>query len=305
MTVGGNLVMVSGVPVPRANDILGASYQLYHHVETNDTVVRTVSYSLPEDLHEHIQTVAPTTYFGSSRPQWNKPRPVRSTATREKEFVKVLHSRERYVSPPYLRWLYKTMGYEPAAMKLNKVAVVGFMEQYPNYQDLEHFLGEFRTDGEDGEFTIKLVNDGDFSAKKPGFQANLDVQLVEAMTYPTPNIFYSIGGVTGTATDPFINWISYMDGQTVLPQTITMSYYGNENEVPQDYAEWLCRGFGVLGSRGASILFASGDWGVGRGDWLVEDSSGTIKAHFQPTFPASCTCGVDFSQFEGGTRRQT
>lgn len=72
MTLVGNWMMVSDVPVPQANDIFDASYLLYHHAEANTTVVRTVSYSLPEALHRHIQTVSPTTYFGSPRAQWNK-----------------------------------------------------------------------------------------------------------------------------------------------------------------------------------------------------------------------------------------
>jgi len=61
-TLGGIWVTVIGVPVPQANDILGVSYQLYQHVETNDTALLTVSYSLPEALHGHIQT-----YFSSPR----------------------------------------------------------------------------------------------------------------------------------------------------------------------------------------------------------------------------------------------
>ncbi len=73
-TLDGNWLMVTGVPVPRTNDILGASYQLYQHVETNKVVLRTVSYSLPDALHGHIQTIAPTTYFGSPRTQRKNPR---------------------------------------------------------------------------------------------------------------------------------------------------------------------------------------------------------------------------------------
>jgi tripeptidyl-peptidase-1 len=67
---GGNRLTLTGVPVSKANKLLGASYQLYQHAETNETIVRTVSYSLPEALHAHVQTVAPTTYFASPRTVW-------------------------------------------------------------------------------------------------------------------------------------------------------------------------------------------------------------------------------------------
>ncbi len=47
--------------------------------------------------------------------------------------------------------------------------------------------------------------------------------------------------------------------------------------------------------RGASVLFATGDLGVGKGDCLVKDSSGHVSVQFHPVFPATCTCGVFFS----------
>ena len=46
----------------KANDLLGASYQLYRHAGTNETILRTASYAL---LAMDVKTVALTTYFGS------------------------------------------------------------------------------------------------------------------------------------------------------------------------------------------------------------------------------------------------
>ena len=45
-----------------ANAILGASYQLFCHTETNEMVIRTVGYLLPAALHAHVQMATPTTY---------------------------------------------------------------------------------------------------------------------------------------------------------------------------------------------------------------------------------------------------
>ncbi|KAH8997722.1 peptidase S8/S53 domain-containing protein [Lactarius hatsudake] len=63
MTHGGNTLMLKAVSVIQANTLLGASYQLYRHVERGETIVRTVGYSLPAQLHWHVLTVAPTTSF--------------------------------------------------------------------------------------------------------------------------------------------------------------------------------------------------------------------------------------------------
>ncbi len=68
MTHGGSWLTVTGVPVSQVNKVLGASYQLYQQAGTNDTaILRTVGYGLPTMLHTHMQTVAPTTYFASTR----------------------------------------------------------------------------------------------------------------------------------------------------------------------------------------------------------------------------------------------
>src|SRR6266702_475728 len=42
ITHGGNTLMLKGVSVTQANALLNASYQLYRHVESSETIVRTV-----------------------------------------------------------------------------------------------------------------------------------------------------------------------------------------------------------------------------------------------------------------------
>ncbi|KAH9023042.1 hypothetical protein EDB83DRAFT_2555614 [Lactarius deliciosus] len=70
MTHGGTTLTLRGVSVIQANALLGASYQLYGQVETNETVVRTVGYALPDALHGLVQTVAPpTTCFSTPHMQ--------------------------------------------------------------------------------------------------------------------------------------------------------------------------------------------------------------------------------------------
>jgi len=300
-TLGGNWLKVIGVPVLQANDILGASYQLYLHGETNGTVIRTVSYSLPEVLHGHIQTVVPTTYFGSPRMEWKerRMRPSGVALARANvgsgEHVTVLPSRAAtVVTPAYVRWLYNTMGYVPAAVDRNSLGIAGFRKQYPSPEDLLDFMEEYRSDVEDAKFTVEPVNDGEYDPNQPGVEANLNIQLTEAITYPTPNIFYSIGGIPDpdpeSDTDPYIMWLEYMLQQSRIPQTITISYGGYEYDFPPAYAEELCDLFAQLGALGVSILFASGDWGVGEGGCLIRDSSGHVSVQFLPLFPASCTC---------------
>ncbi|KAH9001905.1 subtilisin-like protein [Lactarius hatsudake] len=295
LTPGGNWLKVIGVPVLQANDILGASYQLYQHVKTNNTVLRTVSYSLPDVLHGHIQTVVPTTYFGSPRTQRKKPRfgphgvPAARANAGLEELVTTPPNRGPVVTPSYLRWLYRISGYVPAAVDRNAIGIAGYMMQYPSPQDLKDFMTEFRTDGEDTTYTVLPVNDGGYDPSHPGIETNLDIQYAATVTYPTPAFYYITGGEETLPADSYVPWLAYVLEQENLPQIISTTYSGNEYEVPQEFAEGVCELFAKLGALGVSVLFSPGDWGVGdAGNCLVRGSSGDISVRFLPQFPASC-----------------
>ena len=74
--------------------------------------------------------------------------------------------------------------------------------------------------------------------------------------------------------------------QKTIPQTISTSYGDDEQTVPLDYATSVCNMFAQLGAMGVSVLFASGDSGVGGGPCRSNDGKGSKK--FIPAFPASC-----------------
>ncbi|KAH8982928.1 subtilisin-like protein [Lactarius hatsudake] len=293
MTLGGNWLRVVGVSVSHANRILGASYRLYQHVETNDTVVRTISYSLPEVLHGHIQTIVPTTYFSSSLTEAMRPRMHISTAveTRKKAGSGLSSRDEDGMTPSYLRTLYRTSGYAPKATDRNALGIAGYGGQFPSPHDLTLFMHEYRTDGEDATFTVTQINGGGYDPANPGIEGNLDIQYAEAMAYPTRHIYYSTGGTADSPTDdPYLCWLRYMivQNDVDIPRTISTSYGGYELTLPPEYAVSVCNLFGQLGLRGVSVLFSSGDNGVGEGDCLFRDSSGDESVRFIPTFPATC-----------------
>ncbi|KAH8994273.1 subtilisin-like protein [Lactarius akahatsu] len=278
----GSWLTLTGVPVSKANDILGASYRLYNHVETNHTVLRTISYSIPEALHEHIHTIVPTTYFGSPPTEGRKLRMrpnsavwARAEAGSEESVNVLSRDLEGYASPSYA-----TMGSTRARRTWGL------------------FMTEFRTDGEDATFSVVQIQGGGNDPDTPGIEANLDTQYAAAMTYPTTNVFYSTGGALDTF-DPFFNFVTYvLTKEMRIPRTITTSYGGPEYHFPFDYAMRVCRLFAELGLLGVSVLFSSGDSGVGKGDCLFE-VDGYVSVHFIPEFPATCP----YLTTVGGTTR--
>jgi tripeptidyl-peptidase-1 len=296
-THGGAWLTVAGVLVSQANDLLGASYQLYQHAKTNHTIIRTVGYAIPAVLHTHVQAVAPTTCFASTR--------VRRETLRRRSFVTaasqaevesgrpvtVLSSRDTAsgaINPSELHWLYKTFAYVPAATDKNALGVVGLVKDYPSQEDLTQFMTSFYSNAQAATFAVVPVNGGEENLN-PTDEASLDVQYSSAMAYPTPNTFYSVGGGGEWSDegeplpgDVYHELLTFMLDLPKIPQTVSISYGFAENAFPEEYATAVCNLFAQLGVRGVSVLFPSGDDGVGPGNCV----------QFIPEFPSSCTSGV-------------
>ncbi|KAH9015289.1 subtilisin-like protein [Lactarius hengduanensis] len=233
-THGGGWLMVSGVPVSRANEMLGASYQLYWHAGTN--------------------TIAPTTHFASMGTLQQTP-PTRfdgaaaSLGEGASGEPKDVSRRDVRVTPMFLRVLYGTVKYEPAATDRNVLGVTGYL-------------------GHDTSFKVEQVNGGGDNPNDPGDEANLNIRVTQGITYPVQHVFYSSAGPppfnsdgswSTNSNEPYLDWIIYITSKGPIPLTITTSYGDDEQTVPKDYAKSVCTLFARFGQRGVSVLFASGD----------------------------------------------
>jgi tripeptidyl-peptidase-1 len=283
---------LTDVSVTKANDLLGASYQVYRHIETNETVIRTVGYALPAALHGHVLTVSPTTEFAFPSMQSQTLRERSGLAKLKSasgEPVTELSKRDFATTPMFLRWLYKTLNYKPIALGQNMLGIAGYGSQWPSPTDLDAFMFKYRADGVGATFRVRQVNNGGYDPSRPHYEANLNVQYAEAIAYPTPIIFYSTGPTPGPggSIEWFLSWLRYILDQedSNIPQTITTSYGYMEKDTSRGYAENVCNKFALLGLRGVSVLFASGDDGVGKGGCVTNDGS----VQFIPHFPASCS----------------
>ncbi|KAF8629068.1 hypothetical protein AX15_003565 [Amanita polypyramis BW_CC] len=290
-TGAGDWITIS-VSVAQAERMLGAKYNVYYHPASLERVVRTISYSLPRELHSHIDIVTPTTYFGTMQS-------MRATSFLEPE-VKIkteaiLLGCDYAITPACLRDLYNTTNYVPSAGSTNKLGVVGYLGEYANRNDLQTFFSQYRPDAAGSSYTTVLVNGGQDNQTNPGLEANLDIQYTTGMSYPIPNIYYSTGGsppftpdssTPSNTNEPYLDWLNFILNETTIPQTISTSYGDNEQTVPYNYAVSVCKMFAKLGVRGTTAFFSSGDYGVGSGNCKTND--GTNKTLFQPSFPASC-----------------
>ncbi|KZV69308.1 subtilisin-like protein [Peniophora sp. CONT] len=312
----GDWLLLEAVPVSTANTLLGASYQMYTHEETKDTILRTLSYSLPSRLHEHVRVVAPTTFFGS-------PEPFRATSAISQDGL-VLDNDEairndipnsdaavpascaRTITPACLKALYNTTAYTPQATDKNILGVAGYLEEFAVQADLTSFANRFLTGASSATFSLVEINGGQNNQNEPGVEADLDIQYTTAMSFPTPQIYFSTGGsppfiaddnTPTNSNEPYLDFLQAFVTQNPLPQTLTTSYGDDEQTVPVDFATEVCNMFATLGTMGTSVLFSSGDFGVGGADCRTND--GTNMVRFQPIFPATCP----FVTSVGGTTR--
>ncbi|KAG8716005.1 hypothetical protein FRC09_016123 [Ceratobasidium sp. 395] len=288
------------VPVARAERMLNTRYSVYRHT-SGDHIIRSRSYALPRWMDGHIDLIQPTTYFGPTRdlaPQFDvEKRTLQGAAATN------VTDCDLYTTPACLRKLYKTEGYVPNATDKNSMGITGYLgksvhslvEEYASKADLQRFFDLNRPDAQNPTFTVELVNGGQNNETNPGVEGNMDVQYANVITYPTPNIFYSTKGLAPfindsttvtSSNEPYLEWVNYMLAKDKLPPTISTSYGETEQTVPRDYAIRVCNSFAQLGARGISLLFASGDNGVGAGSCMT--NSGTPRKQFQPLFPATC-----------------
>ena len=300
-THGGCWLTVAQMPVSRANKLLGASYQLYHHLGTNETILRTPGYALPSALHIHVQTVVPTTAFTSMHRLQHKETlrglsggAVNSTSG---EPVNMLSRRQPGqplpdIDPPFLSWLYRTEAYIPVN-PVNELGIMGQLNEIPSLVDLGTFMTKFRSDIVVPMMPFITAVDDRYKVEL-GIHANLDTQYTMALAYPTRITYYRGTGEgvqmseNGALSfnDQYSQWLGYMSNLGSVPQTITLGYGTPEKYISEEYANALCRQYAQLGTRGVSILVASGDSGVGLGE--CKDLFGNVQ--FYTSFPASCMC---------------
>jgi tripeptidyl-peptidase-1 len=179
ITHGGSWLTIYNLSLTKANVLLGASYQLFRHTETNETVIRTIGYSLPSALHVHVQTVAPRALRQMSKLVYNASTlPDGDLELQEASATfapgdSVPSNCSSTITPTCLRMLYNTLTYSPQATSTNKIGITGYQEQFASQSDLTGFLTRFRSDAATADFSVVTVNGGINNQSNPGGEVRL------------------------------------------------------------------------------------------------------------------------------------
>ncbi|KAI9455151.1 subtilisin-like protein [Lactarius psammicola] len=304
------------LPVVQAEKMLGTEFRVWKHTQDGDVLVRTTEYSLPAHLDKHIELIQPTTAFNRAKrqgtPFFFSPDPETDTSSlpsNETIFLPVSgvivdKKCDKTITVSCLKQLYNAVGYVPQATNQNAIGITGYLEEFANFADLQDFYADQVPAAVGTSFDVVLINGGlnNQTLSEAGVEADLDVQFGLGVSFPTPGTFYSTGGrppfipdvnTPENTNEPYADWLDFVLAQTELPQVISTSYADDEQTVPLDYARRVCGDFAQLGTRGVSLLFSSGDGGVGdrNPDPATQTcftNDGTNQTKFIPLFPASC-----------------
>lgn len=301
------------LPVSKIESLLDTKYTVYEH-EDGTSMIRTTEWSLPQHLHEHISTIQPTTAFLRASPKLQTVVKSPGVSLREEDFApsqSALNGVCNFegVTPACLRTLYGTVDYVPRSQD-SHIGFTNYLGEVANRSDTEIFLQRFRPEAVASAHSYEQISidNGaiDNGTAGAGYEGNLDIETIAGLVWPINITSYATGGSppfvpdVNTPTDtnePYLVWLDYVLGKDDLPQTISTSYGDDEQTVPASYAQSVCEGFAQLGLRGVSLLFSSGDNGVGaNGTCLSNDGKNTTM--FLPAFPASCP----YITAVGGTR---
>eukprot|EP00163_Fabomonas_tropica_P000428 TRINITY_DN10261_c0_g1_i1.p1 TRINITY_DN10261_c0_g1~~TRINITY_DN10261_c0_g1_i1.p1 ORF type:complete len:610 (-),score=190.37 TRINITY_DN10261_c0_g1_i1:194-2023(-) len=174
---------------------------------------------------------------------------------------------------PYLLRARYNVSMEVGSSSANSQSVAQFLGQYFSKLDLDEFFTIFDL-GLKKTYKVTIIGpDSGFA----GTEASLDIEYIMSMGANVSTTFWSTGGLHDNQ-EPFLEWITAVNNATSPPLVNSVSYGDDESTLDPAYMERVNTEFQKAGTKGLSILFASGDNGVG------QNQAGD---KFAPNFPAT------------------
>ena len=289
--------------VSQAEQMMHTRFYIFHNARNGLETIRTLEYSIPEEVKQHVNLIHPTTRFGEVQRQGRAF--ARNSLHKRAEPGRSTTSCDDLMTPSCLRSLYRMDNYTASPNPANKLAVSNFFNNFPRFKDIALFQQKFAPWAVGRNFTPVAIAESerewcdafDQDCFINPTEADFDLQYALALASEVPVIAYATAGKDHTRSyfdsfksqeqEPYLDFPSYVLDlpDEELPRTITTSWGEPEGQLPLPYARQVCNMFGQLGARGVSVLFASGDNGPGKECQRRDDPK---MPYFQPIFPASC-----------------
>lgn len=184
-----------GATLATANSLLNASYQ--HFTKDGSTKLRTLSYSIPDHVENHIALIDPGLYIGSSRafmPTSSRTMPSsspRKLATR----TTVDASCQTSITPSCLKELYNVGNYTPNALSGSEIGFGSFLGESAQYNDVYSFEKLYGITPQN--FSVILIanaTNGQNTSTTSYGEADLDIENIIGIAHPLPVTEFITGG---------------------------------------------------------------------------------------------------------------
>ncbi|KAI0828483.1 subtilisin-like protein [Trametes gibbosa] len=281
------------IPVAKANSLFNANFSVFQHSSSGKQAVRTMSYSLPASLQGHVDLVHPTTSFPSPS---SKAQIVGIKSAADPILAKrdLTQDCTGETLPECVQYLYD-IPLTPATNSSNRLGVTGRTGNSAHFDYLHQFLTMFRPDADPTtNFTVVGIDGGTNPQDGPSVsEGELDIQYTVGIATNVPVTYYFSGeDFQDGDLEGLLDEANVILSEDNPPKVLTTSY-GLPSETDMSFAltDKLCKAYAQMGARGISVLYASGDSGVG----CPSDSNDLV---FQATFPSNCP----FVTSVGGTQ---
>lgn len=143
------------------------TYYVWENVKTGDYLVRTTSYSLPLNLHDHVDLIQPTTMFSTWKgmgstaflDQVVNPETVTGQYHNPDNGVVVDKSCNVTITVDCLKQLYNVpLDYKLQAPEKNSIAITSYLEEYANIADLQLFYADQVPQAVNTSFKLISIN---------------------------------------------------------------------------------------------------------------------------------------------------
>lgn len=154
--------------VGTANDLLNTTFGWYEYEAGGGPKLRTLSYSVPDEVADHVDLVQPTTRFGQLGAK--RSTIFEMTIVEDDHDIKtasVASSKEANIAaatcgttitPDCLKSLYNIK--YTAKPDGNLVAFASYLEEYARYSDLQTFETQYAPAAKGQNFSVTLINGG-------------------------------------------------------------------------------------------------------------------------------------------------
>lgn len=188
--------------VSTANKLLNTTFDWFKYGSAGEPKLRTLEYSIPDELLTHVDFIQPTTRFGT-------------IAGQRSPTVKIVKQGQigNDFSTPQLGVAGEDLdcidGITPACLKDwynikytakpdgNSIGIASFLNQYARDADVQMFAEHYVTKAVGQTVSAVLINNTtyDQNSQDPSSEGNLDSQYVLGTSAPIPILEYITGGL--------------------------------------------------------------------------------------------------------------